>query len=102
MPRVARLSYSLRRYPKVTRWHSAEVTHSENGTGNGSKLQRPSSSTPKACSLVGGVEEQAISSTPQACGLVPIIRAEGAHREMGSKDLPYWRHAFELVTEILE
>lgn len=57
---------------------------------------RRSSSTPEACLLVE-LRERAISSTPEACGLVSIIRAE-AHRGW----LPGWRHALELVAEILE
>jgi len=42
---------SLRRYAKVTRQRSAEVTQSENGTGNRNEMGR-ASSTPKAC--IGG------------------------------------------------
>jgi hypothetical protein len=37
----------LRRLARIDQYGSAELTHSKNGTGNGSKI-RESSSTPKA------------------------------------------------------
>jgi hypothetical protein len=55
--------FCLRCLARVTQWGLAEVTHTENGMGNGFRYGG-SSSTPKACSLVGSIEEQAISSTP--------------------------------------
>ena len=56
---------------------SAEVTHSENGTGIRNEMRTAIIHAEGV--LFRGRGGQAISSTPEACGVPFIIRAEGAH-----------------------